>query len=92
MWRVRETKLRTTRRRKPGRALEIAAGRLGATPIGGTRGMRREEAVKSVHEERGIYARTPVELTQQTMGASSAGRRGIKVSAQQRGGSGARGF
>ena len=54
--------------------------------------MRREEAEESGHEERGYHARTPVELTQQTMRASGAGRRSLKVSAQQRGSSGARGL
>ena len=63
-----------------------------AAPIGGTRGMRREEVEVSSHEERGYHARTPIELTQQTMRASGAGRRNFKVSAQQRGGSGVRGL
>ena len=54
--------------------------------------MRREEVEVSSHEERGYHARTPIELTQQTMRASGAGRRNFKVSAQQRGGSGVRGL
>ena len=54
--------------------------------------MRREESEESDHEERGCHARTSVELTQQTMRASGAGRRSLKVSAQQRGGSEARGL
>ena len=41
----------------------MTKGRRGAALVGDTRGMRREEAEKSGHEERQYYARTAVELT-----------------------------
>ena len=65
-----------------------------AAPIGDTRGMRREEAEESGHEERGYHARTPVDVTADAadVRASGAGRRSLKVSAQQRGGMGRAGF
>ena len=59
MRRVRDDVAAHRPEEEAGRALEMAAGESGAAPIGGTRGMKREESARSGHEERGGYIRKP---------------------------------